>query len=120
MVRARLTLGADNMLTFDVTYEIVDQASAEDGESRESGFYLERATLRDAIDAINGCGAHIEANSYPFDGTGFHRWFTAYGEMDAYSGDQESRSLHLPRGVTPSSALRIARLIGCYGVKRHA
>lgn len=108
------------MFTFDVTYEIVDQASAEHGEAQESGFYLESATLRDAVDALSGCGGHIEANSYPFDGVGYSRWFTAYGEPDIYTGDNESRSLHIPPSITPSSAIRIARLIGCYGVKRHA
>ena len=40
------------MATFNVTYEIVTQESAEYGEADKSGFVCEDVTLREAIEAL--------------------------------------------------------------------
>jgi hypothetical protein len=96
--------------SFSVTYDIVTPESAEEGDYAESGFLAENVSLREAIDLLGGCAS--EADCSPFSVTCPPRWFTLYGSMDYRSGETESRSLHLPAGTTPSSALRIARLLG--------
>lgn len=102
----RLTQG------FSVTYEIVTQESAEYGDAAERGFHAENVSFRQAMSDIPQ--GHIEANCYPIDGG--VRWFTSYGETDCY-GETESISLHLPDNITPSSRLRIARYLECYGTE---
>ena len=108
---------------FSVTYEVVTPESAEHGDAEDRGFIAEDLTLRDALDAWDGAGYHVEADCCPVDGGpyGVPRWFTAYkvnnGTRECYeTGAEESRGLHLPDDVTPETALRIARLVGCYGV----
>lgn len=97
---------------FSVTYEIVTEESAADGEAEERGFVHHWCTLRDAIDAIGGTAQ--EADSYPCDGSA--RWFTnsEYNKDTAayFATGAESRSLHIPENVTPASRNRIARLLG--------
>jgi len=106
---------------FTVTYGIVTSESAENCDYAEQGWIHEEPTdLRTAIDGFYGC--HVEADVCPVSLALVPRWLTAYrvndGTRDFYeTGAEESRSLHLPESITPSSALRIARLLGCYGVK---
>jgi hypothetical protein len=104
------------MRRFNVTYEIVTPESAEQGDAEERGFLLEDARLREAVDLCESCGTLVEADSSPLSREQPPRWLTFYGDLDYRDGSQESRSLHLPEGITPSSALRIARLVGCYGL----
>ena len=109
---------------FAVTYEIVTPASAEHGDADERGFIVEDATLRDALAEWDGHGCHVEADSYPVSlerGT-VPTWFTAYkvndGTRDFFeTGSEESRGLHLPDDLGAYTRLRIARLVGCYGVR---
>lgn len=100
---------------FAVTFERVTAESAELGDAESRGYVLHNATLRDAIEALQG--AYCEPDSWPISLANPPRWFTAYrtneGTRDYYdAGVEESRSLHLPRNITPSSAIRIARLLG--------
>lgn len=99
---------------FAVTFETITEESASRGDTEETGFVCEGATLRDAVDAL-GCG-HIEANCYPVTLATAPRWFTRYGEADYKTGDIESRALHLPDSITRASRIRLARLLRCYGV----
>jgi hypothetical protein len=98
---------------FSVTFEIVTQESAEDGER---GFIEQDATLRDAIEAVNRTRTNrvdgvecIEADSHPCVRP---RWITIVNGMEFETGANESRALHIPDTVTASSARRIARLVG--------
>lgn len=105
------------MSAFNVTYEIVTDESAEHGEAAESGFVAENVTLRDAIEnlsaASNFCElASIEADCWPISHDNPPRWITYQYSRDWEYGDCESRSIHFPRGITPSSAIRVARLLG--------
>lgn len=107
---------------FAVTYEVITEESARDGDVADSGFLAEDATLSDALHEWDGIGCHVEADCYPVGDGWVPRWFTAYevnaGTRDCFeTGDVENRSLHLPDDITPDSALRIARLVGCYGIK---
>jgi hypothetical protein len=101
---------------FAVTYDIVTEESATDGDFAESGYVLESATLRDALVALHetrtaqcdGVSA-IECDSTPCIRP---HWITVTNGIEYLTGDYESRSLHIPTTVTASSARRIARLAG--------
>ena len=104
------------MAVFNVTYEIVTPESAENGDVDESGFIAENVSLRDAIALVSetrtsrvGGVECIECDSLPCDAP---RWITVMNGMEFETGAQESRSLHIPDGVTESTARRIARLMG--------
>jgi len=105
------------MNKFSVTYEIVTPESAEYGDAEDRGWVVEDATLRDALEACNGCGCYCEPDSSFRERP---RWLTFYkvneGTREYYeTGAEESRSLHIPDTVTVASARRIARLAGAYG-----
>ena len=108
------------MLKFQVTYEIITNESAEHGDAAERGFILEDIPFRAAYDAVyetrtSHCDGitGIEANEYPVTDP---RWITVYNGIEYLTGAYESRSIHMPDNITPSSARRIARLMNCYGV----
>lgn len=95
------------MLGFSVTYEIVTHESAEDGDS---GFIVENVSLREALEHVDHSA--MEPCMAPFDPSDPHVWFnTVDPDIDMQSGEYEYRSLHLPVNLTPSTRLRIARLI---------
>ncbi len=95
---------------FSVTYELVNEAEAEAGDTDRHGFVCEDVSLREAIDTIGGYAP--EPDSWPVSLDSPPRWFTYHGERNYVTGDYESWSLHIPEHVTPSSRLRIARLLG--------
>lgn len=103
------------MARFNVTYEIVTPESAEEGDAAERGFVIEDVPLRTAImhvqatrtNEVDGVSA-IEPSS---SGLAFD-WITIVNGMEFTTGATESRSLHIPNAVTPSSRVRIARLLG--------
>jgi hypothetical protein len=101
-----------------VTYEIVTEESAADGDAAERGFICEDVGLRDAIEAFTGTrtnrldsGDGVEANNSQIDCA---RWFTMYNGMEYETGEYESRSIHLPDQCTASTRRRIARLLGVH------
>lgn len=101
---------------FNVTYDILTPESAENGEAEESGFIVQDATLREALDAVrdtrtSACGG-IEAIE-PNSSHGHFSWITVYNGMEYETGAQESRSIHIPDSVTMASRKRIAKLLGC-------
>ncbi len=107
------------MVRFNVTYEIYTQESAEQGDADERGFVGEGLRLRDAFEQVNqtrtcevGGVTDIEADEWPVRAS---RWITIINGMEYRTGAQESRSLHIPDGVTPASRVRIARLMGVRG-----
>ena len=93
-----------NTISYSVTYDIVTPESAENGDVAEAGYVAEDVSLRDAIDA--GGGVCYEHN-------GGYEWFTnCEYNLNYGTGAQESRSLHLPDGITGASRVRIGRLLG--------
>jgi hypothetical protein len=104
------------MMLFSVTYEIVTQESAEDGEAEEMGFISQGVSLRDAIDdvtrtrtnAVDGVSA-IECDTSHVQAA---RWVTIVNGMEFETGAYESRSLHMPESLTAATRVRIARLLG--------
>jgi hypothetical protein len=106
------------MAQFHVTYEIVTEASADDGDCEDCGFVAENISLREAIDLVNATeSSHceqsgIEANDSCISNA---RWITVYNSADWIEGRAESRSLHIPDNATAASRRRIARLLGVRG-----
>lgn len=107
------------MTQFNVTFERITPESAEHGDFDEIGFISEGVSLRQAICDV--CGFYdprmlpaCESDCYPVHDP---RSFIFYDVEDTgeYS---ESRCIHLWDKVTPSSAMRIARLFNCYGVPK--
>lgn len=104
------------MPLFDVSYEIITEASAEDGEAESCGFVGEGLSLRDALDMVQQTeSCHCSQSSIEASDSRITeaRWITVYNSMDYISGDYENRSLHMPDSLTPSSRRRVARLLGC-------
>lgn len=103
---------------FDVSYEIVTPESAEDGDAAERGMIGEDLDLRTALDlllttrtSLVGGVEAVECDSWPTSTDLPPRRVTVYNGMEFETGAYESRSLHLG-DVTPSTAIRIARLAG--------
>jgi hypothetical protein len=98
-----------NRNKFNVTYSIVSQESAEQGDFSETGFIIESTDLRDAIKEtfktrtchVGGIES-IERQDYSV---------SVQNSMEFLTGDYEERTLHIPRNVTPSSRKRILRLV---------
>jgi hypothetical protein len=99
------------MTKFSVTYEryFPHEEGEEVCDADERGFVVEDVSLREAIEEVGGAS---EASSWPF--TGDHdAWFTNNEyDHDYRTGVTESRSLHMPRNLTPATRRRIARLLG--------
>lgn len=104
------------MARFSVTYEIVTQESAENGEAEEIGFELESGSLRDAIDAVTVTRTNmvdgVECVELSDSDAASARWITVSNGMEFETGAHESRSLHFPDNLTAASKRRIARILG--------
>jgi hypothetical protein len=120
---------------FAVTYSITTEESSMAGDYAESGFLDINGTpvaanigettpgvhmgFREAFELFNQerDWTHVESDSYPISAQFPPRWFTDSGEIAFASGECREVSLHLPESVTGSSAMRIARLVRCYGAE---
>jgi hypothetical protein len=92
------------MHRFAVTFQTVTPESAEHGDIEEYGYVCQHARLRDAFAA---CGHYL------FEDAG--RWFSnpeyGHGTRDYFAhGREETRSLHPPENITPSSYQRLRKL----------
>lgn len=118
------TLGAERVVDwlngqlkrhrFTVTFEIVTPESAEDGEAEEMGTISEKVRLRDAIDDVRATRtSKCDGVSFiePSESGPDFRWVTIGNGMEFETGARESRSIHIPDNVTPSSRARILRLL---------
>lgn len=103
---------------FNVTFDIVTEESAAEGDVAESGFVSKDSGLRDAMHDVFAIGANVTAIECDSSPALAPCWITVYGGMNMYSGEYESRSLHLPESLTPSSRRRVARLMGAYGFQK--
>jgi len=110
-------VGVNEMLKFNVTYEAITKESAEQGDADSRGFLCQDESFRFAFDLWRqeASGGYCEADSYPISAVFPPRWLTIGGDMHWLTGEYRNVSLHFPRGITPSSAMRIARLAGAYG-----
>ncbi len=96
-----------------VTYEIVTEESAAEGDAAERGFVGENVSFRDAVYFF---GDYAEsADCWPISRACPPRWFDGVIIEDrAYfeRGEDRRLSLHIPEQITPSSRLRLARYLG--------
>ena len=105
------------MKRFSVTFERWNEEAAEIGETDDRGFIIENVSLRDAIQQgleyrDPSWAGSCEASDSRHE---FARWLTFHNWNDCTrenleTGIEESRSLHIPDCITPSSRKRIARL----------
>jgi len=103
------------MARFDVTYEIWSEESLEVGDTDKRGYGGTGMTLRDAIACVHETRTSAVGGSDCFPSCFDPRlvcWITVSNGAEFKTGDCESRSLHIPDSVTPSSRARIARLFG--------
>jgi len=105
---------------WNVTFEIVTEESAEIGDAESRGFIIEGATLREALAAFSFCGvaeyaSAISADSSHISVSNPPRWFDSETSQNFETGENETRALHIPEGVTPASSMRLARLLGVIG-----
>ncbi len=100
---------------FSVTYEIVTDESAEQGEAESRGYVAEDIGLREAFKLVQETESpHCSTESIECDESPIRspRWVTVTSGRDWLSGDSESRSLHIPDHATAATRRRIARLFG--------
>lgn len=123
-------------MKFRLTFQVVTEESAQHGDFARHGFltregelpatrkraYLPKNPalfpLRRAVEILldrQGEGP-VEADSCPISLQCPPRWFNYGG---GWNKDRESVTigLHLPDSISPSSALRIARILKCYGIR---
>ena len=104
---------------WSVTYANWTEDDVEHGDTRDRGFEWEaNASLRDALETFFG-GYHV--STWPYRGE-IHAneisrcdrmlWFTRHEDADLQTGDRRELSLHIPAQITPSSRIRLARLLG--------
>lgn len=97
------------MKGFDVTYDVVTPESAEYGDVEECGFVATNLSLTEALRAMGNTEDAVDANDSRRECA---RWITAYRvEEDFRTGAIESRSIHFPDNLTPSTRARICRLV---------
>jgi len=95
---------------FSITYEIITHESAENGECAEEGFILQDVSLKEAMSELRWIGAMEASNTSDSDDWGM--WFLQIDpNVDMQTGAEERWSFHVPRGLTPSTRRRIARLV---------
>ena len=103
-----------------VTYDIVTDESASRGDTAEDGFISECCTLREAFELVQATRTSrvsgvecVEADECPVY---CPSWVTVYNGMEYETGDYERRAIHFPDRITAASRVRVARLLGCYGI----
>lgn len=95
-------------LVWRVSYQVITDESAAHGEYADQGIEYEGTCLAAAIRAF-GHDA-MAADEWPI--TGSIRHFYSYDSTDYRTGDETTYVLGIPKSVTPSSRLRLARLLG--------
>lgn len=114
---------------FRLTFSVTTEESAANGDHARHGFVTRNLTipdrtwmpetpaefpLRKAVEFLfdRNSEGPIEADSSHLSLTNPPRWFT-YGGGGMDCGESIQVSLHIPDSVTASSALRLARVLGC-------
>lgn len=118
---------------FRLTYDTVTEESASYGDHATHGFVTAdliipdgnhfpetpaHFTLKEALGFCEEHDGHREADSCPISLQCPPRWFNFCNGERNEDTLSVTVSLHLPRNITPSSAMRIARIIQPYGLHR--
>ena len=96
---------------FRVTYEIVTPDSAEHGDVAERGFMLPGHWR---VSSGRNAGLTLrEATRLAAPQEDSGRWWSEVDGRQHYAtGAVETRSIHPPRNITPSSYARVSRVLG--------
>lgn len=83
------------MLLIHITYEIVTEDSAVDGEAAERGFEVENAqySFRELVEALRDKFTNESSSKSGC----ITDWFTTESEIDLHTGDYSSESIHYSR-----------------------
>jgi hypothetical protein len=104
------------MARFSVTYDVVTEDSARDGDVAESGFaspggwkHDDRSllTLREAIAAT---GRYYSRHGCGFEDGGC-AFYTSDSDTNYRTGEDTSYAIHPPRTITASSYRRVSRIL---------
>lgn len=98
---------------FNVSFEIVTEESAADGEAESRGYCAESVTLRDAILAATADVGDFEGAGASDRPTHNARWFSLDSKPDYLSGRDywETRSIHFPETLRKHSRRRVIRYL---------
>jgi len=107
------------MPKFRVTYQVVTEESAQDGNFAEHGYALPggyKFSIKDVSARPNPISDYemslreaIGISVFPEDSG---NWFSSVdGEMDYRTGDVTTYALHPPRNITKASYARLKRLL---------
>lgn len=106
------------MTKFRVTYEVVTPESAEQGGIAENGFVMPgdwrddiETAMKQPRDAYDISLREAVALAYPQEDCG-NWWTESDGRCNYRTGAVETRSIHPPENITPSSYARVSRLLG--------
>ena len=92
-----------------VTYSIITEESAQQGDVAENGVIGTFDNLRDGVKAL------FETRTNEVGGCSvqdFGGWISVQNGMEFLTGNYEERCLHLPRTVSAYSYDRLCRLLG--------
>jgi hypothetical protein len=84
------------MILVSMTYEIVTQESAEQGDADSRGYEWQDMphTFRELVERMR---EHPEPSSSPLHAAGAHDWFTSYPDTDYRTGEEKTTSIHYSR-----------------------
>lgn len=87
----------------NITYEIVTEESAENGEAEESGFLAENSeyTFRELVDALRE--KFTNASCWPVSAN-VNTWFASEPDTDFRTGEVQTESIHYSRANPPKNA----------------
>lgn len=97
---------------FNVTFETITPESAEQGDFADSGYMASDVPLREALSAIGRW--YTRSRGAGLEDAG--RWFnTIDDEIDYRTGEHTRYAIHPPKGITPASYRRVARVLTGWG-----
>ena len=105
-------------MRFNITFDTYTPESIALGDAAARGFHVENVTLRDAFSELRRLGFATPTGAACGNRNGAIRWLDFEADADYRTGEQTTYSLHFPADMSPASAQRIARLMGCDYCKR--
>ena len=97
---------------WNITYGILTEASIEDGDYAEEGFEACDLTFREAIGYFGSYSGGLETDCWPVTPASPPRWITRPNIHESCYGQYKDLALHIPKQITASSRIRLARLLG--------
>ena len=95
---------------FRVTYDVVTEESASDGDTSESGYYSPGGWKHDdpAAWTLREVVSQFGRNGFEDGGSSF---YLVDSEANYYTGEDKSYAVHPPDGITAASYARVRRIL---------